>query len=73
MILAAALVVALQQQTIVRDSTRPDTTKQAARRRGIPAPIRKPVTAELRASAYKDTISRDLIAKARAEFVRILP
>ena len=71
MIAALVLAVAFQQQTIVRDSTRPDTTKQAARRRGIPAPIRRPVTAELRASAYKDTVSRDLIAKARAARLRV--
>jgi hypothetical protein len=70
MIAALVLAVALQQQTIVRDSMRPDTTKQAPRRRGIPAPIRKPVTAELRATAYKDTVSRDLIARARAARLR---
>src|SRR4051794_17274152 len=74
MIIVAALALITQvtspRQSIVRDSTRPDSAKQGPRRRGIPAPIRKPVTTELRASAYKDTISRDLIAKARAARVR---
>jgi hypothetical protein len=69
MIFVAAFALMAQvtppRPTIVRDSTRPDTTAQrpGSRRRD---PIRKPVTAELRASAFKDTISRDLIAKARA-------
>src|SRR5690348_1850509 len=68
MIIVAALALMAQvtppRQTIVRDSTKPDTSAQP-RRRGIPAPIRRPVTAELRASAYKDAPSRELIAKAR--------
>ena len=73
MIIVAALALIAQatppRQTVVRDSTRPDTTSQP-RRRGAPTPIRKPVTAELQASAYKDAISRDLIGKARATRVR---
>jgi hypothetical protein len=65
MITAIALVLAVQTQTIVRDSTKPDSAGQ--RGRGArPAPIRRPVTAELRASAFKDAASRDLIARARA-------
>src|SRR6185503_15540731 len=68
MIIFAALALIAQvtppRQTIVRDSTKPDSS--TPRRRGIPAPIRKPVTDELRRSAFKDAISRDLVAKARA-------
>jgi hypothetical protein len=71
MIIAALLVVALQQQTTaVRDSTRPDTAKPSPRRRGMPDPIRKPVTPELQRTAYKDTLSRSLVAKARAARLR---
>ena len=69
MIIVAALSLIAQvtppRQTVVRDSTKPDSTAQPARR-GRPAPIRKPVTAELMASAYKDAPSRELVAKARA-------
>lgn len=64
--LAAFALIAAQvtppRQTIVRDSTRPDST--ATRRR--PQPIRRPVTAELRESAYRDSESRELVEKARA-------
>lgn len=67
MIAAAALILVAQatppRQTVVRDSTRPDTS--ASSRRG-PQRIRRPVTAELRASAFKDEVARDLIGKARA-------
>jgi hypothetical protein len=69
MIIVAALALIAQvtppRQTIVRDSTKPDSAVRP-RRRGLPAPMRRPVTAELQASAYKDAASRDLIAKARA-------
>jgi hypothetical protein len=70
MVVIAALALIAQvtppRQTIVRDSTRPDSTARASRRPGHPAPVRRPVTEALRASAYKDAESRDLIAKARA-------
>ena len=80
MIIVAALVLVTSprsgqgavtppRQTIVRDSTKPDSAAPR-RRRGAPAPIRKPVTAELRASAFKDTLSRELIDKARAARLR---
>jgi hypothetical protein len=62
--LTALALLAVQVQpprTIVRDSTRPDSA--AAKRRQ--QPIRRPVTAELRASAFRDPESRDLITKAR--------
>jgi hypothetical protein len=67
MIIVAALALMVQvappRQTIVRDSTKTDSTA----RRGVrPAPIRRAVTPELQASAYKDAASRDLIARARA-------
>jgi hypothetical protein len=66
MILIAALALAAQitppRQTVVKDSTRPDSSATSRR----PQPIRRPVTPELRASAYKDAASRDLIEKARA-------
>ncbi len=68
MIVLAALSLIAQvtppRQTIVRDSTKPDSVAQARRR--APDPVRRPVTEALRASAYKDAISRDLIARARA-------
>ena len=69
MIIVAAFALMAQvtppRPTVVRDSTRPDTAAQRSRGRRLD-PIRKPVTPELRASAFKDTISRDLVAKARA-------
>ena len=69
MIVVAALALIAQvtppRQTVVRDSTKPDSA-QSGRRPRFPDPIRRPVTAELRASAYKDATSRDLIARARA-------
>lgn len=65
MILTVALVLALQvpppPRTAVRDSTKPDSTLKGRRAQ----PIRRPVTEALRASAFKDAPSRDLIAKAR--------
>src|SRR3954470_7819596 len=70
MIIVAAFALITQatppRPTIVRGSTRPDSAKRAPRRPGHPDPIRKPVTAELRASAFKDATSRTLIEKARA-------
>ncbi|MEO5567852.1 MAG: hypothetical protein ABIR92_05140 [Gemmatimonadaceae bacterium] len=67
MIVLAALALLTAQvtpprQTVVRDSTKPDST--ATRQR--PQPIRQRVTAELRASAFKDPVSRQLVEKARA-------
>jgi hypothetical protein len=73
MIIVAALALLAQvtppRQTIVRDSTKPDSTARArpgARR----APIRRPVTPELQATAYRDAPSRDLVARARATRIR---
>jgi hypothetical protein len=70
MIVIAALALVAQvtppRQTIVRDSTNPDSTARLPRRPGHPTPIRRPVTEALRASAYRDAESRDLIARARA-------
>ena len=69
MIILAAFALVAQvtppRQTVVRDSTKPDSAAQP-RRRGVPAPVRRPVTVELQASAFRDAPSRDLIAKARA-------
>ena len=66
MIIAVALLLAVQvtppRQTIVRDSTRPDSVGNARPQQ----PIRRPVTPELLASAYGDVTSRDLVARARA-------
>ncbi|HET9426222.1 MAG TPA: hypothetical protein VFO55_12715 [Gemmatimonadaceae bacterium] len=67
MITAAAFALLVAQaspprQTIVRDSTRPDST--ASRRR--PQPIRRPVTAALRESAFRDPAARGLVEKARS-------
>ena len=45
--------------TVVRDSTAPDTTKERNAGR------RRPVTADLMASAFKDRATRDLFEKAR--------
>src|SRR3954470_15110799 len=50
------------RKTIVRDSTGRDTTGRVA--------IRKAVTPELLASAYEDTLSRALLARARANRLR---
>jgi hypothetical protein len=71
MIVIAALALMAQgtppRQTVVRDSTKPDSSSTRTR---IPQAIRRPVTAALLASAYKDSASRDLVAKGRAARVR---
>ena len=70
MILIAAFAllaqVTPQKQTVVRDSTRPDS----ARRRERLQPVRRALTAELLASAYKDSASRALVMKGRAARLR---
>jgi hypothetical protein len=64
--LAALALLAAQvqppRQTVVRDSTKPDSTAPHGRRQ----PIRRAVTEELRASAFRDSASRELFTKARA-------
>lgn len=71
MIIVAALALIAQvsppRQTIVRDSTRPDSTRSTSRR---PQPIRRAVTAELLASAFKDSASRALVNRGRLARVR---
>jgi hypothetical protein len=63
---AFALLLSPQQQTIVKDSTKADMSAVGRRH----APLQKPVTPELRASAFHDTVARDLFDRARAARVR---
>jgi hypothetical protein len=54
------------KQTIVRDSTPPDSTRSRQRLQ----PVRRALTADLLASAYKDSASRALVMKGRLARLR---